>query len=74
MTHLSARMLTEKIKIGVILNAAAAGKVAGRRGVKDPEECNVGARTHALHSTGCFDSVPSTACAHDGTPLSMTTF
>ena len=23
-------------------------------------------------STGCFDSVPSTACARDGTPLSMT--
>ena len=24
--------------------------------------------------TGCFDSVPSTTFAHDGTPLSMTAF
>ena len=26
---------------------------------------------HRNH-TGCFDSVPSAACARDGTPLSMT--
>src|SRR6185436_15737782 len=73
--HLIHRMFVRLFhKMEVILNAASVWQGGGptrnegSRGMQGRRpETNI-----AL--TGCFDCVPSTASAHDGTPLSMTSF
>ena len=59
-------------KSEVILNAASAREGGGPARSEGPRGMQ-GRRPDASSArTGCFDSVPSAACAHDGTPLSMT--
>ena len=59
-------------KTEVILNAASVWESGGPTRSEGSRGMAWGRPETGTARTGCFDSVPSAACARDGTPLSMT--